>query len=248
MSTSKVVVIIPTYNEKENLPLILDRLFAANSQVDVLVVDDGSPDGTGDIADMRAGADKRIQVLHRTEKGGLGAAYIAGFRWALERGYEVLVEMDADGSHPPETLPRLLSAVAHSDLVIGSRYVSGGKTVNWPLSRQVLSRCANIYVRIALGIGVKDATAGFRAYRHTVLETIDLGAVQSHGYAFQIDLTRRTLLAGFSVAEVPITFTERAIGTSKMSGSIIKEAFWRVAKWGAADWAARLKKLFRRRG
>lgn len=231
--SGRVLVIIPTYNERENLPLILDRLLAAVPEVHVLVADDGSPDGTGDVADARAAGDPRIEVLHRTAKQGLGAAYLAGFAWGLQRGFDVLVEMDADGSHAPEQLPRLLHALGHADLVIGSRYVAGGSVVNWPRNREVLSRGANVYARLDLGSGVHDMTAGYRAYRATVLRTLPLGDVASQGYCFQVDLTWRTLSAGFRVAEVPITFTERAIGVSKMSGSIMREAFTKIAGWGA---------------
>ena len=231
--SGRVLVIVPTYNERENLPLILDRLLGAVPGVEVLVADDGSPDGTGEIADGRAAADARVHVLHRSVKQGLGAAYRAGFAWGLERGYDVLVEMDADGSHAPEQLPRLLHALAHADLVIGSRYVAGGSVVNWPKGREVLSRGANMYARLALGAGVHDMTAGYRAYRSTVLRALALADVESQGYCFQVDLTWRALSAGFRVAEVPITFTERAIGVSKMSGSIMREAFVKIAGWGA---------------
>lgn len=232
--TGRVLVIVPTYNERENLPLILDRLHGAVPEVDVLVVDDGSPDGTGEIADERAAADQRIHVLHRTAKNGLGAAYLAGFDWALGRGYDVVVEMDADGSHAPEQLPRLLHTLAHADLVIGSRYVGGGSVVNWPARRQLLSRGANLYTRLALGSRLRDMTAGYRAYRTDVLRNLHLGDVASQGYCFQVDLAWRTLRAGYRVAEVPITFTERQIGSSKMSGSIMTEAFWNIARWGVA--------------
>jgi dolichol-phosphate mannosyltransferase len=233
-SSGRVVVIVPTYNERENLPLILDRVFAAVGGVDVLVVDDGSPDGTGGIADQRAAADSRVHVMHRTAKNGLGAAYLAGFDWALSGGYDVIVEMDADGSHAPEQLLRLLGAVAHADLVIGSRYVPGGSVVNWPASRQLLSRGANLYARLALGSKVHDMTAGYRAYRADTLRALQLGDVASQGYCFQVDLAWRTIRAGLRVAEVPITFTEREIGTSKMSGSIMTEAFTSIARWGFA--------------
>jgi dolichol-phosphate mannosyltransferase len=233
-SSGRVIVIVPTYNERENLPLILDRIFAAVGGVDVLVVDDGSPDGTGGIADQRAAADSRVHVMHRTAKNGLGAAYLAGFDWALSRGYDVIVEMDADGSHAPEQLLRLLGAVAHADLVIGSRYVPGGSVVNWPASRQLLSRGANLYARLALGSKVHDMTAGYRAYRADTLRALKLGDVASQGYCFQVDLAWRTIRAGLRVAEVPITFTEREIGTSKMSGSIMTEAFTSIARWGFA--------------
>ncbi|PXY22465.1 polyprenol monophosphomannose synthase [Prauserella muralis] len=244
--TDPVLVIIPTYNERENLTPLLRRLHAALPQVHVLVVDDGSPDGTGELADELAAADERINVLHRTEKAGLGAAYIAGFRWGLARDYRTLVEMDADGSHAPEDLPRLLDALGDADLVIGSRYVPGGALVNWPLRREVLSRGANLYSRILLGVGVNDITAGFRAYRREVLGKLDLHDVASAGYCFQIDLTWRTIQAGFDVVEVPITFTEREIGESKMSGDIVREAALRVAVWGLRRRAGQLRRLLGR--
>ena len=241
-----VLVVIPTYNERENLGPILDRLHKALPDVHVLVVDDGSPDGTGELADERAAADERVHVLHRTEKAGLGAAYVAGFRWGLAREYNTIVEMDADGSHAPEDLPRLLNAVGDADLAIGSRYVPGGSVVNWPLKRQVLSRGANVYSQLALGMRTRDITAGFRAYRRPVLEKLALDEVNSHGYCFQIDLTIRTADAGFEIVEVPITFTEREIGESKMSGSIIREAFLRVATWGVERRWQQLRRLLKR--
>ena len=246
VSQDKVLVIIPTYDERENLPLILDRVRAAVPEASVLVVDDNSPDGTGDIADERAAADDRIHVLHRTEKNGLGGAYIAGFGWGLERGFDVLVEMDADGSHAPEQLPRLLAALDRADLVIGSRYVPGGSVVNWPKSREVLSKGGNLYSRLALGVSVRDITAGYRAYRAEVLRALDLSAVESHGYCFQVDLGWRTIQAGFTVAEVPITFTERAIGESKMSGNIVREALLKVTGWGARHRLEQVKGLAKR--
>ncbi|MGW4486256.1 polyprenol monophosphomannose synthase [Amycolatopsis sp. NPDC004368] len=241
-----VLVVIPTYNERENLAPVLDRLHKALPDVHVLVVDDGSPDGTGELADERAADDERVHVLHRTEKAGLGKAYIAGFRWGLAQGYATFVEMDADGSHAPEDLPRILDAVADTDLSIGSRYVPGGSTVNWPLSRQLLSRGANLYSRIALGLKVSDMTAGFRAYRRPVLEKLELDEIASHGYCFQIDLTRRTADAGFDIVEVPITFTDREIGQSKMSGDIMREAFFRVAEWGVKRRLEQVKRLLGR--
>jgi dolichol-phosphate mannosyltransferase len=232
--SQRTLVIVPTYNERENLPLIAGRLHAARPDVHLLIVDDGSPDGTGELANELALADPdRVHVLHRTSKDGLGAAYLAGFAWGLGRGYTVLVEMDADGSHAPEELYRLLDAVdAGADLAIGSRYVEGGEVRNWPRHRKVLSRTANGYSRISLGVDVNDITAGFRAYRRAVLEKIDLAAVDSKGYCFQVDLTWRTISAGFVVAEVPITFIERELGKSKMSGSNIREAIVRIAQWG----------------
>jgi dolichol-phosphate mannosyltransferase len=232
--SERTLVIIPTFNERENLPLLLDRLREAQPDVHVLVVDDDSPDGTGQLAEELASAQPdRLHVMHRSTKDGLGAAYLAGFAWGLGRQYSVLVEMDADGSHAPEELHRLLDAVdAGADLAIGSRYVDGGMVRNWPRRRKVLSKTANTYSRLMLGIGIHDITAGYRAYRREVLETIDLGAVESKGYCFQIDLTWRTISNGFVVVEVPITFTERALGVSKMSGSNIREAIVKVAQWG----------------
>ncbi|EID56249.1 polyprenol monophosphomannose synthase [Saccharomonospora xinjiangensis] len=244
--TDPVLVIIPTYNERENLPPLVRRLHTVLPKVHVLVVDDGSPDGTGEVADKLAGDDDRVNVLHRIEKAGLGAAYIAGFRWALERGYATVVEMDADGSHAPEDLPRVLDALTDADLVIGSRYVPGGALVNWPPHRQLLSRVANLYSRIALGVPVADITAGFRAYRRRVLERLPLGRIASQGYCFQIDLTWRTAQEGFRILEVPITFTEREVGQSKMSGAIIGEAILKVAQWGLRRRADQLRSLYGR--
>ncbi|MGV0744732.1 polyprenol monophosphomannose synthase [Mycolicibacterium sp. XJ870] len=232
--SERTLVIIPTYNERENLPLIVGRVHVACPEVHILIVDDGSPDGTGELADELALADAdRVHVMHRSSKAGLGAAYLAGFEWGLGRGYSVLVEMDADGSHAPEELRRLLDAVdAGADLVIGSRYVSGGTVRNWPWRRLALSKTANTYSRFLLGVGIHDITAGYRAYRREVLEKIDLAAVDSKGYCFQIDLTWRAINNGFRVVEVPITFTERELGVSKMSGSNIREAMFKVAEWG----------------
>ena len=228
----QVAVIIPTYNERDNLEPIVGRIRAAVPGADILIVDDNSPDGTGEIADKLATSDPRVHVLHRPGKSGLGTAYIAGFSWGLEHGYGVLVEHDADGSHDPADLPGMLTALERADLVIGSRYVPGGTVVNWPKSREVLSRGANVYVRIMLGIGIHDATAGFRAYRAATLRAIGLDQVESQGYCFQIDLTLRTARHGLVIREVPITFTERARGASKMSRAVVAEALWRVAQWG----------------
>ncbi|WP_106410478.1 apolipoprotein N-acyltransferase [Pseudofrankia saprophytica] len=227
----RVVVCVPTYNERENLTRTALRLREANPTVDLLVIDDNSPDGTGQIADELAREDAQIHVLHRAGKSGLGSAYVAGFSWALRHGYDVIVEMDADGSHQPEELPRLLARLNTADLVIGSRWVRGGQVRNWPRSRLVLSRGANLYVRAALGIPTRDATAGYRAYRAEVLRARDLDAIQSQGYCFQVDLAWTAWRGGFRVAEVPITFVERERGASKMSRSIIIEAFWRTALW-----------------
>jgi dolichol-phosphate mannosyltransferase len=227
-----VLVIIPTYNERENIELITDRLFAANPSVQALIVDDGSPDGTGALAEKMSADDSRIHVLHRSEKAGLGAAYVAGFGWALARGYDVMVEMDADGSHAPEQLPRLLQALDEADLVLGSRWVAGGSVQNWPLRRKVLSVGGNLYTQLALGIRLRDATGGYRAYRREVLAALDLDQIASQGYCFQVDLAWRTLQAGFRVVEVPITFAERTYGQSKMSGDIVREALGKVTVWG----------------
>ena len=238
----RIVIVMPTYNERQNLESIATRVRTALPAADLLVVDDNSPDGTGDIADKMAETDPHVQVMHRTEKAGLGRAYIAAFGWALDRGYDVIVEMDADGSHQPEHLPSLVSALDHADLSIGSRWVRGGKVVNWPKSREALSRAANIYTRVMLGLGVRDATAGYRAYRAGTLRTISLEQVESTGYCFQIDLTMRVAQAGLRIVEVPITFVEREHGASKMSNSIIVEAFWRVAQWGIARRLGQLRK------
>jgi len=243
----QVLVVVPTYNEADNVRQITARLRAAVPEAHLLIADDNSPDGTGPIADELAAADEHVHVLHRPGKQGLGAAYVAGFGWALERNYDVVVEMDADGSHAPEELPRLLNALRDADLVLGSRWVPGGKVVNWPKSREALSRGATLYTRMALGLPVHDATAGFRAYRREVLEKIDLEAVASQGYCFQIDLSIRTWRAGFRIVEVPITFAERERGQSKMSSNIIREALWRVTVWGAQARADALRHALRPR-
>jgi dolichol-phosphate mannosyltransferase len=231
----RILVVIPTYNERENLPRIVARVRAATPEVDVLVADDNSPDGTGDVADALAAADPRIQVLHRPGKAGLGAAYLAGFEWALERGYDAVVEMDADGSHRPEDLPRLIEALADADLVLGSRWVAGGQVVNWPLSRKILSRGGNAYTRVMLRAPVRDATGGYRIFRASALHRLDLGAVESQGYCFQVDLVWRAVQRGLVVREVPIMFVEREIGTSKMSRAIVLEALAKVTRWGIDD-------------
>ena len=246
--TERVLVVVPTYDEKDNLARVLARLRAAVPGADVLVVDDNSPDGTGDVADAAAAGDSQVHVLHRPRKQGLGAAYVAGFRWGLERCYDVLVEMDADGSHQPEQLPDLLAALSGADLVIGSRWVPGGRVVNWPLSRQLLSRGGNTYVRLMLGLGVRDATGGFRAFRRRTLESLTLEDVNSHGYCFQVDLAWRAARRGFTVTEVPIAFVERELGTSKMTGAIVREALWRVTAWGVTHRVAMLRGLLTRGG
>jgi len=242
----RTVVIVPTFNERDALPVTLARLRAAVPAADVLVVDDGSPDGTGDLADKIAADDAAVHVLHRADKLGLGRAYVAGFAWALARGYDIVVEMDADGSHRAEDLPRLLAAVPDADLVLGSRWVPGGAVVNWPRRRELLSRAGNTYTRLALGLPLRDATGGFRAYRAEALAGLHLDSVASHGYCFQVDMAWRVLRAGGSVVEVPITFVEREQGTSKMSREIVIEALARITAWGIAYHARRTADAVRR--
>lgn len=242
----KIVVLIPTYNERENLPLIVSRLRAAVPAADVLVLDDSSPDGTGDVADQLAADDDQFQVLHRKRKEGLGAAYLAGFAWALDHGYDALVEMDADGSHQPEQLPTLITALVDADVVLGSRWVKGGSVVNWPIHRKVLSLGGNIYTRLLLGMPIGDATGGYRAYRASALRSMDLHNVASAGYCFQVDLVWRAVRRGLSVTEVPITFVERAIGDSKMSKDIVRESLLRITTWGAHYRLAQVRSLIRR--
>jgi dolichol-phosphate mannosyltransferase len=244
----RVLVVIPTYNEADNLKVIVDRVRTATPQVDILVADDNSPDGTGRVADRMAAADERVHVLHRPGKQGLGAAYIAGFGFAREHGYDAVVEMDADGSHAPEELPRLLDALRDADAVLGSRYVPGGTVVNWPKGRWVISRSGNLYVRLALGMPFQDATGGYRAYRVTGLQKLDVHTVASQGYCFQVDLAWRALKSGFRVVEVPITFVERERGQSKMSQSIVIEAMLRVGRWGLAYRAKQIRDLFTGKG
>ncbi|MFC9931128.1 polyprenol monophosphomannose synthase [Streptomyces sp. NPDC127190] len=235
------LVIIPTYNEAENIKRIVGRVRKAVPEVHVLVADDNSPDGTGKLADELAAEDEQVHVMHRKGKEGLGAAYLAGFRWGLERDYGVLIEMDADGSHQPEELPRLLTALKGADLVLGSRWVPGGRTVNWPKSRQLISRGGSLYSRLALDLPLRDITGGYRAFRRETLEGLGLDEVASQGYCFQVDLARRAVKAGFHVVEVPITFVERELGDSKMSKDIVVEALWRVTAWGAEDRVAKLR-------
>jgi dolichol-phosphate mannosyltransferase len=243
----RILVIIPTYDELQNLPIIVGRVRAAVPHVDILVADDNSPDGTGDLADTIAAADLQVHVLHRRGKEGLGAAYLAGFAWGLERGYDILVEMDADGSHSPEQLPRLLAALTDADLVLGSRWVPGGSVVNWPTSRKILSRGGNLWTRISLGIPLHDSTGGYRAFRRQTLLGLGLDDVASAGYCFQVDLAWRALKAGFRVVEVPITFVEREHGVSKMSQRIVVEALLLTTLWGIRHRAAQLRGLARRR-
>jgi dolichol-phosphate mannosyltransferase len=245
----RVLVVIPTYNEADNIRMITGRVRAAVPVVDILVADDNSPDGTGAIADELALADDHIFVLHRAGKEGLGAAYKAGFAWAKDKGYDAVVEMDADGSHAPEELPKLLDALRDNDAVLGTRYISGGSVHNWPLHRLLLSRGGNIYIRMALGMPFRDATGGYRAYRMPVLDVINVDTVASTGYSFQVELAWRTLKNGFRMTEVPITFTEREHGVSKMSGNIFKEQLLKVTVWGVqARRAGLLKRIGRKPG
>lgn len=248
----RVLVIIPTYNESENIDTIVGRLRSAVPAAEVLVADDNSPDGTGLMADALAARDSSVHVLHRLGKEGLGAAYLAGFQWGLERGYDVLIEMDADGSHQPEQLPKLLAALGPknarlADLVLGSRWVRGGRVVNWPKSREVLSRGGNLWTRMALGVPLKDATGGFRVFDRGTLLGIDLDDVASAGYCFQVDLVWRAVRKGFRVVEVPITFVERQYGDSKMSQKIVIEALLLTTAWGVKHRAKQVRGLVGRK-
>lgn len=244
-SAAQAVVIIPTYNEALTLPEAVTGVRAAVPGVDVLVVDDASPDGTGQLAQARADTDAAVHVLHRSEKSGLGGAYVAGFEWAKRHGYTTVVQMDADGSHRPEQLPNLLTALAEADVVLGSRYVPGGSVRNWPRRRLLLSRGGNLYARILLGIPLHDATAGYRAFRIDALDRLDLDTVASAGYCFQVDLARRAVHAGLSVVETPITFVEREKGDSKMTGAIVREALVRITAWGLVDRTRMLRERIR---
>ncbi len=240
MPEERALVIVPTYNEAENLPLVVPRILEQDKRIEVLVVDDNSPDGTGRMADEMAADDPRVHVLHREGKLGLGTAYLTGFKWALERDYEFIFEMDADGSHDAKHIPEFLAAIQDVDLVLGSRYLKGRVTVvNWPMSRLLLSYCANIYARVVTGHRLYDATGGFKCFRRRVLEAIDLDEVHSNGYSFQIEMSFRAWRKGFRIVEIPIVFVDRVEGTSKMSGGIVREAVWMV-------WLLRLKRLFRR--
>jgi dolichol-phosphate mannosyltransferase len=243
----RILVIIPTYNESENIERIVERARTAVPAAHILIADDNSPDGTGKLADSLASADDHVHVMHRLGKEGLGAAYLAGFEWGLGHGYDILVEMDADGSHQPEQLPRLLESLAGADVVLGSRWVRGGSVVNWPKSREILSRGGNLWTRIALGIPLKDATGGYRVFRRETLLGLGLDNVASAGYCFQVDLAWRALKAGFRVVEVPITFVEREHGDSKMSQRIVIEALLRTTAWGIAHRANQLRSIGRKR-
>lgn len=233
MTSERRLVVMPTYDEAANLELVIDRIRASVPAVDVLVVDDASPDGTGDVADKMAHHDAQVHVLHRQQKEGLGAAYVAGFRWGTEHGYDVLIEMDADGSHLPEQLPRLLDVLPQADLVLGTRWMPGGRVVNWPRRRELLSRGGNLYARLALGVPLRDATSGFRAFRAATLQAIGYDDVSSEGYCFQVELATRAVRAGLRVVEVPITFVEREYGESKMTGEVVRESLVKVSRWGA---------------
>lgn len=236
----RTLVIIPTYNERDNITRIIHAVLSQDPSIDVLIVDDGSPDGTGDIVDGIAATNPRVHALHRTGKLGLGTAYVAGFKWALERDYQLVFEMDADFSHSPDSIPAFLDAIKEADLVIGSRYQNGQvNVVNWPMSRLFLSYGANIYARGITGLPVFDATGGFKCFRRRVLEAIDLSDVRSNGYAFQIEMTFRSWKKGFRIVEIPIVFVDRTEGASKMSKKIVREAVWMV--WRLRWWGMRGK-------
>ena len=230
---SKTLVIMPTYNERLNLEHSVSELFKFNDDVDLLIVDDNSPDKTGELADELALQNSKIMVLHRNEKGGLGPAYLAGFQVAFELGYERIVEMDADGSHRASDLAKLLQQ-ADGDLTIGSRWVAGGQVVGWPRHREFISRFGNLYTRLLLGVNVRDMTAGFRVYKVQLLKRLPLTEIASHGYSFQVEMAWRSLKLGATVKEIPITFVERELGVSKMNSAIVLEALWLVTKWGLA--------------
>jgi dolichol-phosphate mannosyltransferase len=232
----RALVIVPTYNERFNIARLIPSILAQDACLDILVVDDGSPDGTGAIVDAIAANNSRVHIIHRESKLGLGTAYIAGFRWALERKYDIIFEMDADFSHNPERLPEFLEAIKDSDLVLGSRYQDGRvNVVNWPMSRLFLSYAANIYARAVTGLPVSDTTGGFKCFRRNVLESIDLSSVKSNGYAFQIEMSFRAWKRGFRLVEIPIIFVDRMEGVSKMSKRIVREAVWMV--WRLRWWS-----------
>ena len=234
--TERVLVVVPTYNERINVPQIVPAILAQDPCVHVLIVDDNSPDGTGELADQLAAENARVHVLHRGRKEGLGKAYLAGFRWALDCGYDLIFEMDADFSHDPRFLPTFLDAVQDADLVIGSRYKSGVNVINWPISRLLLSIGANQYARVVTGLPLTDSTGGFKCFRRQVLEAIPLERVRSNGYAFQIEMSFLAWKKGFRIREIPIVFTDRVEGQSKMNGKIVREAVWMV-------WWLRLRSL-----
>ena len=242
----KVLVIVPTYNERESLPVIVSGIRQAEPEVHILIADDNSPDGTGEVADGLNSSDNSVHVLHRSAKAGLGAAYLDAFDWAKSKGYDVVVEMDADGSHRPQDLTKILDELTNNDVVLGSRWIKGGEVVNWAKARKLLSRVGNLYTKIWLGIPVRDATSGFRAYRMIALEKMDIAHVQSQGYCFQVDMAWRAIRANLRVVEVPITFVERELGESKMDSAIVKEALWRVTQWGIEKRLTDVKNLLKR--
>ena len=242
----KVLVIVPTYNERESLPVIVSGIRLAEPDVHILIADDNSPDGTGEVADGLSSSDNSVHVLHRLAKAGLGAAYLDAFGWAKANGYDVVVEMDADGSHRPQDLTKILDALTNNDVVLGSRWIKDGRVVNWAKSREVLSCGGNLYTRMWLGIPIHDATGGFRAYRMTALDVMKIDQVESQGYCFQVDMAWRAIKANLRVAEVPITFVERELGESKMDGSIVKEALWRVTQWGIEKRLTDVKNILKR--
>ncbi len=239
--TQRALIIFPTYNERENIEKIVHAVLPLDPRIHVLVVDDGSPDGTGDIADRLAASESKVNVMHREKKEGLGRAYLAGFKWAIEREYDYIFEMDADFSHGPEYIKDFLREIREYDLVLGSRYVCGVNVINWPMSRLLLSYFANVYTRIVTGMPLRDATGGFKCFRRKVLEAIDLDAVRSSGYSFQIEMSMRVWKKGFRIKEIPITFIDRTAGESKMSKKIMREAIWMV-------WLLRLKSIFGKLG
>jgi dolichol-phosphate mannosyltransferase len=234
--TERYLVCVPTYNERANLPLIVPAILEQDPRLEVLVIDDSSPDGTGELADTLAAQDSRVHVLHREAKEGLGRAYLAGFRWALDRGYEFVLEMDADFSHDPKFLPLFIEASLQADVVIGSRYKQGVNVINWPISRLLLSLGANQYARMITGLPISDSTGGFKCFRREVLAAIDFSRVRSNGYAFQIEMSYRAWRQGFRLVEIPIVFTDRVEGQSKMSKRIVREAVWMV-------WSLRFRAL-----
>ena len=236
---SRVLVVVPTYNELMNLPHVVPAILSQDPRLNILVVDDNSPDGTGSLADRLSEIEPRVHVLHRTNKEGLGKAYIAGFRWALARDYEIIFEMDADFSHDPDRIGDFLRAIEEADLVLGSRYAKGVNVINWPISRLLLSLFANLYARVVTGLPLTDSTGGFKAFRRQVLEAIDLDKVRSNGYAFQIEMSFIAWKKGFRLKEIPIVFTDRMEGQSKMNKRIVREAIWMV-------WWLRLRSIFRR--
>ena len=241
-----ILVIVPTYNERESLPLIVSGIRQAEPKVHILIADDNSPDGTGEVADVLSSKDDGVHVRHRSAKAGLGAAYLDAFGWAKTNGYDVVVEMDADGSHRPQDLTKILDALSDNDVVLGSRWIKNGKVVNWAKSREILSRGGNLYTRMWLGVPIHDATGGFRAYRVSALAVMDINNVESQGYCFQVDKAWRAFKADLRIAEVPITFVERELGESKMDSAIVKEALWRVTQWGIEKRYSDLKRIVRK--